>query len=922
MMPSLAVLDRPARRNGKRLAGVALAALLVICALMLLAHPARASDEAQQSSLLSALAAENAALSAEIVATSAALERARADLGRLQDSQRDLEQSMQRIERHAQVHALGRVFAQTVIEQLRVLPRAGGFDAERVQRDAQLEATSDANLRAERALDQLADLDAAVTTRLAAAQPPIPEGLWSQVRAAARDRLAEQRSLLSRLDDLQGQLLHVLQESDDADLRLAQRTHAARADLTRLLFWVPARPGIQTIGELAPSWAWMTSAANWRAVGTVLLDQFIWQPLAPALAVLLALSLYFGRRRLQSRLVVLAPAVANYDRYWIGHTAAALVITFVLALPGPLLMWTAAKLLASAAAEQSFPLALSDALAATAKLVVALSALAWLLDERGVAGGHFGWDEAALSFARRALRRFSMVFVPLILIVTLNGMDHAPYGNRESIGRMCFSLAMLVVAFFLARLFRRKSPLMERLWTRAPRSWAVRLHALWFGALIAGPLGIAGLAAAGYFVAAGYFFGRTMVSVFMVLGAVALYGLIALWVQVERWRLSRRQAEEAWRLAQAETDQEEGSEIADPPPPQLDVAAIGEQTRSLLDLFITLLLLSGLWLVWKGSVPALSIISDYALWTYNATVDGKSTTLPLTVGNLFLAVVVGVVTAIAVRNVGALLDIVLLRRFEVQADATYAIKVIARYVLAAAGIVAACSIVGIAWTDVHWLIAAMGVGLGFGLQEIVANFVSGLIVLAERPIRIGDVVTVGEVSGTVSRIRARATSVVDFDNKEVIIPNKEFITGSVVNWTLSNQTTRLLLKVGVAYGSDLALVRRVLLEVVQANDDVLDDPSPSAYFVDFGDSSLDFEIRAFVDSFDKRLRVTHELNLAVEAALRGNNIEIPFPQRDLHIRSAAGLAGIQASAQPQVAGAPESLAAAASAARSTPSSGV
>ncbi len=153
-------------------------------------------------------------------------------------------------------------------------------------------------------------------------------------------------------------------------------------------------------------------------------------------------------------------------------------------------------------------------------------------------------------------------------------------------------------------------------------------------------------------------------------------------------------------------------------------------------------------------------------------------------------------------------------------------------------------------------------------------------------------VTVGDISGTVARIRARATAVIDFDNKEVIIPNKAFITERVVNWTLSNQTTRLLLKVGVAYGSDIARVQRVLLDAVRGVDGVLQDPPPSVYMRDFGDSSLDFEIRAYVDSFGKRLQVQHQINLEVARALAENGIEIPFPQRDLHITSAPGLTGV------------------------------
>jgi potassium efflux system protein len=271
----------------------------------------------------------------------------------------------------------------------------------------------------------------------------------------------------------------------------------------------------------------------------------------------------------------------------------------------------------------------------------------------------------------------------------------------------------------------------------------------------------------------------------------------------------------------------------------------------------------------------LSVIGDYALWTNTETVDGKPVTHALTVAGLFLTILVGAVTAVAVRNVGALLDIVLLQRIEMQADATYAIKVVARYALTAAGVMVASNILGIGWNDVQWLVAALSVGLGFGLQEIFANFVSGLIILAERPIRVGDVVTVGDVSGTVSRIRARATMLVDFDNKDVLIPNKSFITDRVINWTLSNQTTRLLLKIGVPAETDMALAQRVILEAVQGNPDVLREPAPSVFFAGFGTSSLDFEIRAFVDSFDKRLIVQHEINLAVDSALRDNGIKTP-----------------------------------------------
>jgi len=143
----------------------------------------------------------------------------------------------------------------------------------------------------------------------------------------------------------------------------------------------------------------------------------------------------------------------------------------------------------------------------------------------------------------------------------------------------------------------------------------------------------------------------------------------------------------------------------------------------------------------------------------------------------------------------------------------------------------------------------------------------------------------------VARIRARATVVVDGNHKEIMIPNKAFITERVVNWTLSSQTTRLLVAVGVAYGTDVERVQGVMLAAVRAIPDVLTEPAPSVFFVGFGDSALNFEIRTFVDSVDKRLRVRHEIHVAVDRALREAGVEIPFPQRDVHIRSADGVSG-------------------------------
>jgi potassium efflux system protein len=183
------------------------------------------------------------------------------------------------------------------------------------------------------------------------------------------------------------------------------------------------------------------------------------------------------------------------------------------------------------------------------------------------------------------------------------------------------------------------------------------------------------------------------------------------------------------------------------------------------------------------------------------------------------------------------------------------------------------------------LVAAIGLGLGFGLQEIFANFISGLIILFERPIRVGDTVTVGEINGTVTKIQIRATWITAFDRKELIVPNKQFVTGQLINWTLSDPVLRLSIPVGIAYGSDTERTIEVLKEVAKESRRVLRDPPPEVLFLGFGDSSLSFELRVFVRRVAQLFPVRHELHMGIDKAFREAGIEIAFPQRDLHLKS-------------------------------------
>jgi small-conductance mechanosensitive channel len=217
-----------------------------------------------------------------------------------------------------------------------------------------------------------------------------------------------------------------------------------------------------------------------------------------------------------------------------------------------------------------------------------------------------------------------------------------------------------------------------------------------------------------------------------------------------------------------------------------------------------------------------------------------------------------------------------------------AVVTITGYIMFVIALLAGLSAAGFDFGNVAIVAGALSVGIGFGLQNIVNNFVSGLILLFERPVRKGDWIAVGATEGIVKEIQIRSTRIQTFDRSDVIVPNSELISNQVTNWVLSNRSGRAIIPVGVAYGTDTEKVRNVLLAIAEENENVNKTgvfPKPVVLFRAFGESSLDFELRVFLRDIDNRLSVISELNFAIDKAFREEGIEIPFPQRDLHVKS-------------------------------------
>lgn len=276
-----------------------------------------------------------------------------------------------------------------------------------------------------------------------------------------------------------------------------------------------------------------------------------------------------------------------------------------------------------------------------------------------------------------------------------------------------------------------------------------------------------------------------------------------------------------------------------------------------------------------------------ALFSRGVTI-GSSSVVP---GKLLLGLLAFVVLFTFTRWLKRKIEFDWLPRTGIEHSTREAVATLFGYATFIIAAIVGLSSAGLDFTKLAIVAGALSVGIGFGLQNIVNNFVSGLILMFERPVRTGDYIFVGQTQGFVRRMRIRSTEIESWDRETIIVPNSDLLSSHLRNLNLRDEYGRVIVPVGVAYGSDTALVKRTLLEVALAHEDVIcegqtrDLPGPSVFFVNFGASSLDFELRAYVKESDKRISVASDLRFAIEASFRRVGIQMPFPQQEVWIRS-------------------------------------
>ncbi|MGF7001108.1 mechanosensitive ion channel domain-containing protein [Paraburkholderia sp. GAS32] len=833
-----------------------------------------------RSPTLNRLAAANVQSSAQLAGTAKEIESLRQARDRRTAEAEQLAVDFQRARLGLARSKLTESMARVLAERAAALPEAEQFRRARGERARAAESIAAAAFQVEREQRRLAnpdeELDAVMRKEAARTRP----AELAAVRGEALVLIADRRELLDRLSTSQRTYLNTLDELVAAEDQLLSIAQDYRSLIDKALFWVPVAPlSERSFSDLPQTLLWLASPTGWREVGETIEDQAKQRLLQVLVLFGAVFAILATRKRLLARLRHLSERKGAEGDPDVTATVQALGTTLLVVVPLPLAIWTVGNLIVASSTASEFANAVGEGLDPTAWGVLIGLFFSRLFRPDGIAQLHFGLEAQSVRALRRASRVFTFLVVPLGF-VNRAASQYDDLIVRASLGRLTHMLALIVFAGVIGVTFRPGGPVLSRYFGAGAedRNVVMKYAAYVFACVV--PLSLAVLSAAGFYNAAQVFGRLTLISGLAAAAIALFHTLTARWLRDRRNQLERARTQGMDREADVLIDG--ARKNLDRP----DLASIGAQATRLLRALSAILLVVAVLVVWHGALPGLSLLNEISLWTYADVEEGQTVERTVTLGGVMLALTIGFIAVVAVKNIGGFLDIAFPDRARLSGGSRYAIRTVARYVIVGGAVMTVFSVLGGNWSRIQWLVAAMGVGLGFGLQEIFANFVSGLIILFERPIRVGDTVTVADVTGVVTRVQARATTVTDFDRKEVVIPNKTVITERVTNWTLSDHITRVVLKVGVAYGSDTAAACESILKAVLSVPSVLTNPAPSVFFLAFGDSSLDFEARFFVEGVNRRIPATHDVLTAIERELRQAGVEIPFPQRDVHLKSA------------------------------------
>lgn len=563
-------------------------------------------------------------------------------------------------------------------------------------------------------------------------------------------------------------------------------------------------------------------------------------------------------------------------------TIRVIIWALFMSLPLPI-MWATLSNILGNAWEYPLAVALGNGVKSTLPILLLFMLSKLFSHPQGLFITHFRWSPETVNRAMRYYTLSIWVVIPLIVLTTTfdtyNDREFATSLGRTSFILLCIAITLVTISFKRAGVLILKS-------NRNANDGII--NRLFWAFLIAAPIVAACASIIGYLSTSIALLIRLETSLLIIFSLRFVFHLVRRGMLIQRRKLDFERAKQrraeilAERAKQGQTEEvkdqgttEGAIEIEMPP---IDLDTISAQSLRLVGSLLTLLGFVLVALLWSELHSAFSFLNNIRLWQTTQIVQGVETVQAITFASLFIATLVFIITAQLVRNLPALLELAILQHLELQPGTGFTIITLTKYMIMLIGGIIGFSWIGIEWSKLQWLVAALGVGLGFGLQEIFANFISGLILLFEKPVRIGDVVTLRNLTGTIARIRTRATEIVDFDNKEIIVPNKAFITEQFINWSLSDPITRIVMTIPVEQDADTELVTQLLLKAARDCDMVVDTPvPPEAFLINMENGIQQFNLRVHTNSVRFLMPLRHAVHSNILRNFREAGLKMPYP---------------------------------------------
>ncbi|WP_318502263.1 miniconductance mechanosensitive channel MscM [Photobacterium leiognathi] len=673
--------------------------------------------------------------------------------------------------------------------------------------------------------------------------------------------------------------------------RLNNMLTRIKNDSAKLLFWAPnTNPlSLDLLKQMGEKIKWFFSPIQW--INIVKIPSFV-SPYALfgsgfAICCLLGF-LYLAKKRWLAYLERTSKRInrVTEDKFRYSYTNVA--IAFLLAWPIPLVIFITGHTL-SLAWQLPFVFHLGHALTLPYALIVYFF-IRELCRENGLFMSHFGWSESIIKSALYDYRRLMIVFVPALILQQFT-MLNSELDTTATLGRLAFIISNIAISFFHWRLWKLKIPMT---YGELPEGKAHIGHHIFWWVLIITPQVLNYAALNGYLATSQTIMLRIQQGAVIGVATLLVYYLIKRLMLIQKRRLAferakaKRQEIIAQRQAEMQEDKDDhhltndlAIEIEEP---KVDLDKISAQSLRLLRSLLSLIYLFILSWLFSDLYQATSLLEGVTLWDVTNTINGIEELNTITLQSVLLAILAFGLTAILARDLPGAMELLILQHLNLSPGTGYAITSVTRYLAIFIGIIVGSALIGFDWSKMQWLVAALGVGIGFGMQEIFANFISGLIILFEKPIRIGDTVTIRDLTGVVAKIKTRATTIVDWDRKEVIVPNKAFVTEQFINWSLSDAITRVKLSINVKFKADPELVTQLLFEAAEECELVLDNPAPEVFFLGLTANCQQFELRAYAAETGHRLSLTHDLHCRIKNKFMKHHIDIASPQLEVTMK--------------------------------------